>query len=456
MPASTQPHPLRAELAATLRLAAPLALANMLQMAVFATDVMFVARLGQEMLAAASLSVAVIAVLMLGLNGVTSAVAPLIAAEMGRRSNAVREVRRSMRMTLWLGALLALAAMALCSLGGKLFLATGQAPHVADLAGHFIRILSLALLPMVLANVLRTFVSTMGRPVFATVITGLSILVNAAGNYAFVFGHFGAPRMGLDGSAISSILTASMTVLAYLAAIRRDRQLRRFHILGRFWRAEWQRLRQLLILGLPIAATLIAEGGLFSGAAFLMGRIGEAELAAHTVALQLSAFAFQVPFGIGQAATIRVGYHFGAGNREGMGHAGLAAILTGLAFTVGSAAVMLFAPRFILSAYIDVDAPQNAAMVGFALQYLFVAAVFQLSDGVQAIAAGALRGIQDTKVPMVIAVVGYWLAGFATSAGLGLYTPLKGLGVWIGLAVGLVVAAAMLLARWHWRDRLVR
>lgn len=446
-------HPFRAELGATLRLAGPLALANMLQMAVFAVDVIFVARLGQEALAASSLAVAIVAVLMMGMNGLTGAVAPLIAAELGHRQNSVREVRRSVRMALWLAVLLGLGAIVVCFQGERIMLAGGQDPHIVGLAGHFIRVVSLALLPMALANVLRTFVSALGRPVFATAITAFSILVNALGNYALVFGHFGLPAFGLTGSAMASVITAVVTVLAYVVAIRSDRQLRRFHIFGRWWRPEWQRLRQMLSLGLPIAATLIAEGGLFSGAAFLMGRVGEAELAAHTVALQVAAFAFQVPFGIGQAATIRVGYHFGAGDKAAIGRAGWAAILIGMVFVCVSALAMLVFPRAILSAYVDVSQPANAALVTLAMQYLFVAAVFQLTDGLQAVAAGALRGVQDTRVPAVIAIVGYWLAGFATSVALGLFTPLRGVGVWIGLAVGLTVAAVLLLARWHWRER---
>jgi MATE family multidrug resistance protein len=306
---------------------------------------------------------------------------------------------------------------------------------------------------MAVANVLRTFVSALGRPVFATVITALSIGVNALGNYALVFGNLGMPALGLTGSALASTITACVTVLAYVVAIRSDRNLRRFHVFGRFWRPEWQRLRQMLRLGLPISATLIAEGGLFSGAAFLMGLVGEVELAAHTVALQIAAFAFQVPFGIGQAATIRVGYHYGAGDRDAIARAGWVAIAIGLGFVGLSALAMLLIPRTIISAYVDVSAPANAALVALAVQYLFIAAIFQLTDGVQAIAAGVLRGVQDTRIPALIAIVGYWLAGFATSVVLGLFTPLKGVGVWIGLAVGLTVAAILLLGRWHWRDR---
>ena len=456
MQRSAPPSTFGAELRATLRLAAPLALANLLQMAVFATDVMFVARLGERSLAASSLAVALVAVMMMGMNGVTGAVAPLIAAEIGRRFNAVREVRRSTRMALWLALSLGLCGFAL-SLGGEWFmLATGQDPAIARTGGGFLVVLSMAMTPMAVSNVLRTFVSALGRPVFATAITALAILINVLGNYTLIYGHFGAPALGLTGSAVSSVITASITVLVYAVVIGRDRHLRRFHIFGRFWRPEWTRLRQILRLGLPIAATLIAEGGLFSGAAFLMGRIGEAQLAGHTVALQVAAFAFQVPFGIGQAATIRVGYHYGAANRLAIGRAGWAAIAVGMAFMSASACAMLLFPEIILSAYVDVSAPANAPMVAFALRYLFIAAIFQLTDGLQAVAAGALRGIQDTQVPMAIAVFGYWAAGFGTAIVLGFLTPLRGVGIWVGLAVGLTVAALLLVLRWHWRERFVR
>ena len=207
-------------------------------------------------------------------------------------------------------------------------------------------------------------------------------------------------------------------------------------------------------IGLPIALIILAEGGLFSSAAFLMGLIGKAELAGHTVALQVAALAFQIPFGIGQAATIRVGYFFGAGDREAIGRAGRAALILALSYMALPAALMIFAPVFVLQLYVDPNAPENAAMVGYAVQFLMVAAAFQLFDGVQAVLAGALRGLQDTRVPMIIALTGYWLFGFATSAVLGFFTPLRGLGVWFGLAVGLVVVAALLYHRWQRRESL--
>ena len=447
-------RPWRTELAATLRLAGPLAAANVLQMLVYAIDVVFVARLGAEPLAAASLSTALFGLIAWCFSGLTGAVAPLIAAELGSRRHAVRQIRRSVRMALWLAMACAAVGMAVCAFGERLMLLTGQEPRVAARAGTFLGVLLFALPPLIAGNVLRTFVSAMGRPYFATAITALAIVVNAAGNYVFVFGQFGAPALGLVGSAVSTCLTALATLLAYVVAIRRDRRLRRYHLFGRLWRPEWRRLGDLLRIGLPIAATILAEAGLFSAAAFLMGRIGEAQLAGHTVALQIAAFCFQIPFGIGQAATIRVGYHFGAGDRAGVGRAGWVALATGAGVMGLTAGTMLLIPRPLVSLYIDLADPANAAMIGFATQFMLVAAAFQLFDGIQAVAAGVLRGLQDTRVPMFVALFAYWVPGAAASIGLGLFTPLAGLGVWFGLLISLAIVAVLLLWRWSRRERL--
>ncbi len=448
------PSAWRLELGAMLRLSVPLAAANLLQMMVHTIDVIFVARLGEVPLAASSLSISIFGLMLWCFSGLTGAVAPLIATELGRRRHAVREVRRSVRMALWLSVLCGLVGMAVSSFGEEIMLAAGQDPVVAVAAGGFLGVLLWATIPMIIANVLRTFVAALGRPIFATAITALAIFVNALGNYAFVFGHFGAPEMGLEGSALSSILTSIAMVAAYVIAIATDRRLRRYHIFGRWWRPEWSRLREIMKIGTPIALTILAEAGLFSGAAFLMGWIGPAELAGHTVALQVAALAFQIPFGIGQAVTIRVGYHFGAGDRAGIGRAGWAALTLSIAFMALPASAMLLMPRTILSLYVDPSAAANAAMVGFAVQYMIVAAAFQLFDGVQAVAAGALRGLQDTRMPMAIAIFGYWLPGMGTAIWLGFYTPMQGTGVWIGLAVGLTAVASLLTWRWHRREQL--
>ena len=448
------PHRWIDEWRSMLRLAAPLVGANLLQMAVFAIDVVFVARLGPEALAASSLSVALFGLLIWSLTGLVGAASPLIAAELGQRGHAVREVRRTVRMAGWAGLLAALGAMGVCLLGGPLMQLTGQQPGVIMRAVPFLHVLMWASIPAVIAALLRTVVATLGRPGIGTAITGMAVAINAAGNWIFVFGHWGAPALGLTGSALSSVVTSTAMMVSYACVIRFDRRLRRYRLLGRWWRPEWSRLRDVLRIGLPITGTILAEAGMFNGAAFLMGRIGEVELAAHTVALQFAALAFQVPFGVAQAATIRVGLAYGAGDSAAIARAGRVAIVLGIGFMASTAALMLFAPRVVLRLYVDPDAPANAAMVALAVQYMAVAAAFQLFDGAQAVGAGVLRGVQDTRVPMAIALFGYWVPGVGTAVLLGLYTPLRGLGVWLGLMAGLVVVAGLLHWRWHNRARL--
>jgi len=442
------------ELRATLGLAVPLAATNLLQMLIHAVDVIFIARLGDQPLAASSLAIAIFGLTVWAMTGLVGACAPLIAAERGRRLHSVREIRRTVRMGMWVAVAFGLVAMGI-GFGGEAFLlATGQDAGIAAMAGEFLAVLSWAMIPMILAGVFRTYVAALGKPGYATAITLLALGTNILGNWVLVFGNLGVPALGLQGSALSSVLTAVAMLLAYIVVIERDRMLRRYRIFGRWWRPEWTRLKQVMVIGTPIALTVLAEAGLFSGAALLMGRIGETELAAHTLALNLAALAFQIPFGTAQAATIRVGYHHGAGDRVAAGRAGWVAIAIGTGFMSATALAMLLIPTLLLRVYTDPDAPANAALIAFALQYLTLAAIFQLADGVQAVAAGALRGLQDTRVPMWIAIFSYWVPGFGMAVWLGFFTPLEGTGVWIGLATGLFFAAAGLLWRWSRRDTL--
>jgi MATE family multidrug resistance protein len=444
----------RAELRATLRLSWPLAAANLLQMLTYAIDVIFIARLGDDQLAASALAVALFGLVLWALSGLTGAVAPVAAAELGERAPALRPVRRSVRMALWLALFSGTAGIGVCLLLGPLMLVTGQQPHIIAMAIEYNTLLVVSLVPMLFCNVLRSFVSTLGRPIFATAITAGGIFVNALANYAFIFGNLGAPELGLKGAAVATIFTTLTTLAAYVVAIRLDKKLHRYHVFGRWWSPDWARLMHIVRVGTPIALTITAEAGIFGAAAFLMGNIGASQLAAHTVALQIAALAFQVPFGVGQAATIRVGYFYGARDPEGVKRAGWTAIVVGTGFMALTALAMVIIPKPLIAIYVDPWDPKNAVLVGFALQYIVIAAAFQLVDGMQAVAAGALRGLQDTRIPMWIAAFAYWVPGIGTSLVLGFLTPLEGVGVWIGLATGLTVAAVLLGWRWHRRERL--
>lgn len=451
---SRAPSPWRTEIGATLRLSWPLALANLLQMLTYAIDVIFIARLGEEPLAASALAVSVFGLIVWALCSMTGMVAAVISAELGARAPALRPVRRATRMALWLAVLSGAAGMIAC-LGFEQFaLLTGQEPALAALGQSYMLILVWSVIPFIVNNVLRSFVSALDRPIFATAITALGIGVNAAGNYAFIFGNWGAPALGLPGAAVATLFTSLFTMLAYVVAIRLDPKLHRYHIFGRWWVPDWPVFWQIVRKGTPIALMVSAEAGVFSAAAFLMGNIGAAQLAAHTLALQIAALAFQVPFGVGQASTIRVGYFYGARDSDGMARAGWAGIGIAFLFMSVTASAMVLVPDYLLSIYIDPWATANVAMVAFATRYLLVAAAFQLVDGVQAVAGGALRGLQDTRMPMWIAVFSYWVPGFGTALVLGFATPLAGVGVWLGLATGLAFAAVLLTWRWARREAL--
>ncbi|WP_242097247.1 MATE family efflux transporter [Sphingomonas sp. CROZ-RG-20F-R02-07] len=453
-PAVPPPAAARAEWRPLLALAGPLVGANLLQMAVYSVDVVFVARLGTAELAAATLGVFVFSLILWTLIGLATACAPLIAAELGARRHAVREVRRSFRMAMWLAVVTAVPAMALLANGAALLRLAGQDPQVAARAGAFMAVLLVALLPAIAAAVMRTVAAALGRPGWALGVTALALGVGLLGNWLLVFGHAGFPALGLEGSAIASVVTSVVTMIAYAAILRFDRRLRRYRLFGRWWRPEWPRLRQIVALGLPIALTLTLEAGLFGGAAILMGLIGVTEVAAHAIALNIAAIAFQVPLGMAQAATIRVGLAYGARDRRWIARAGSTAILIGTGFMTLTAVSIWTMPRLFIGIYLDVDAPANARVVALAVRYLAVAAMFQLFDGAQAVTAGALRGLQDTRWPMLIAAFGYWVIGFGTAVLLGFRAGWQGVGIWAGLAAGLAAVSMMLVWRWAARERL--
>ncbi|KQT32889.1 MATE family efflux transporter [Sphingomonas sp. Leaf412] len=449
-----RPRDWRDEARALIALAAPLVGANLLQMGVYAIDVVFVARLGTVEFAAATLGVFLYSLVMWALISLATACAPLIAAELGRRRHAVREVRRSFRMALWLAVVAAIPFSLLLLFGERLFLLAGQDPRVAVRAGAFLDILVLALVPSLFAAVMRTVAAALGRPGWAVGVTTMALGVGLLFNWLLVFGNLGFPALGLEGSAIASVVTTVAMMLAYAAILCLDPKLRRYRLFGRWWRSEWSRCVEIARIGVPIALTMTMEAGLFGGAALLMGLIGVTEVAAHAIALNIAALAFQIPLGVAQAATIRVGMGYGARDRDWVTRAGWTAIVLGTGVMVVTAVMMWTIPRWLIAIYVDVDAPAERVVVALAVQYLAVGAVFQLFDGAQAVAAGVLRGLQDTRVPMVIAGLGYWIAGFGTAVLLGFWAGWDGVGIWAGLAAGLVVVSILLIWRWSARDRL--
>jgi multidrug resistance protein, MATE family len=224
------------------------------------------------------------------------------------------------------------------------------------------------------------------------------------------------------------------------------------HIFGRFWRSDWPRFRKLWALGVPIAATLAFEVGVFNAAAIVVGTFGPVPLAAHAIALQIAATNFMVPLGIAQAATVRVGLAYGAGDRDAMMRAGRVALVMATLFMAATAITLLAVPERLIAIFIDPAGQDSREVAALAVTFLFMAALFQLADGVQAVAAGLLRGVQDTRMPMIYAALGYWLVGAPLGLGLAFGAGFGAQGIWVGLCVGLTTVAALLL--WRWRTRL--
>ncbi len=453
-PADPQRSELRSEVSATLALAWPLVLGGLAQMAIHTTDVLVLGRYSVDALAASALGLNMMWAFAIFGIGVMTAVAPLIAAERGRRRHSVREVRRSVRQGLWAALLISMPMWLVLWHSEYLLLALGQSSDLAEPAARFVRIAMWGIAPFLMFIVLRCFVTALERPLAALWVTAVGVALNLALCVPLVFGVAGWRGLGLEGAAIANAAANGFLFAGLALYILLDRGFRRYRLFGRWWRSDWPRFAGLMRLGLPIGVTLALEITIFNAAVFLMGIIGKPSLAAHAVAIQVAALAFQLPFGIAQAATVRVGLAHGRGDRAGVALAGRVALWLGIAVAAALSIAMVAANELLIGLFIQPTTAAAALTFALASQFLLVAAVFQLGDAVQAIGAGVLRGIQDTRWPMIFAAFGYWAIGFGTAWYLAFAGGLAGLGVWIGLAVGLGAVGAMMLARWAMRERL--
>src|SRR5690349_7273402 len=445
--------PWRDELRATLALAWPLILANLTQQAIQATDVLLMGRLGASQLAAATLALNLTFTFNLMMLGLVIASSPMMATALGQRFNAVRDVRRTFRAGLWILIVSLPPYWLVLWHVGTLMRALGQSPELASQGQTFLRAYMWCTAPWLLFQLLRNFVSALERPRMILWLSISGIALNALLSWSLIFGHFGLPALGLVGGGLGSTLTWWLLCAALIAFVYRDRQFRRFHLFGRFWRFDRERTMAMVKLGWPIGVTMALEMGVFALAAYFMGWIGAPAVAAHAVALQIAALTFMVPLGLGQAATVRVGLALGRRDDAGITRAGWTAWVIGVAFLGTMALVMWSFPRSLVTLFLA-DVPKNAMVIGLAVSFLRVAAAFQLADGAQVIGAGMLRGLHDTRWPLLFAFVGYWVVGLGIGSWLAFGVDWKGVGIWIGLATGLASVAALMLARWLMRDRL--
>ena len=440
------PHRLGHELTETLALAVPMALTQLSQIAMMATDLAFIGRLGNEAVAAAALAGTIYFVSFTIGMGLVSAVAPLAAQAFGARDP--RQVRRALRTGLWAALLISLPIMPFSLCGEPILLALGQAPAAARLAQHYLFGLVWGVTPALWFMAIRGFMGAVNRPQPALWITLGAIPANALLVYPLIYGEWGFPRLELFGAGLATTTVNFGTVLASLWFATRRPPFRKYRVLGRIWRIDWRLMRQLVAIGAPISLSFMMEYGMFSSAALLMGLISTTALAAHQVALQVTATLFMVPYGISMAATVRVGHAIGRNDPGAVKRAGLVAILLGIVLVAGFTLAVI-AGRFAIARLFFGVAEDASTTVALTANLLLVGATFFIADGIQTIAAGSLRGLNDTRTPLLFAAISYWLIGFNLACLLGFRTELGAIGVWIGLSVGTAIYATLLILRFR-------
>jgi MATE family multidrug resistance protein len=446
--AVTASNHLTLELTETLKLAAPIALTQLGQIAMMATDLAFIGRLGEDAVAAAALAGTVYFVSFTFGMGLMSAVAPLAAQAYGARNPHL--IRRALRTGLWAALLIALPIMAFPLRGERILLALGQASLPAHLAQQYLFGLAWGVMPALWFLAIRGFMSAIHRPQPILWITLAAIPANAILAYLLIYGELGLPRLELFGAGLATTIVNFGTFVAGLWIATRRRPFRKYHVLGHIWRVDWALMRQLLVIGAPISVAFLMEYGLFSAAALLMGLISTAALAAHQVALQVTAILFMVPFGISLAATVRVGHAVGRNDAKAVKRAGLVATLLGTVLA-SMLTLAVTAARFAIARAFFGEASSSgaAAAIELTATLLLVGSTFFVTDAVQTIVAGSLRGMNDTRIPLLLAAIGYWIIGFPCAYGLAFQAQLGAVGVWIGLSCGTAIYAALLVWRFH-------
>ncbi len=436
----------RDEMAETVKLALPIALTQLGQIAMMTSDLALIGRLGDKAVAAAALAHTVLfTVFVLGM-GLVSAVAPLAAQAYGARRP--RMVRRALRVGLWASVILGVPLTVAQFWGGELLVLLGQSRESAALADRYLLGIAWCVVPGWFFMALRNFMGAVNRPEPALWITLAAIPANAVLAYALIYGHFGLSRLDLLGAGLATtIINVGMCVAAVWVCYAR-RPYRKYRVLGRWWRADWVLMRQLMIVGAPMSGSFLLEYGVFAAAAQLMGWIGTAALAAHQIALQIAAVMFMVPFGIAMAATVRVGHAAGRGDAAGTRRAGFVAIVLGAIFMAAMTLTVAATRDTLPLLFLGRDAP-DPRTVTLAASLLVLGASFFIADGVQTVAAGSLRGLNDTRVPLLFAAVSFWAIGFTGCWLFGFTFGLGAYGIWIGLSIGIVAYAVLLIWRFQ-------
>ncbi|KAB8317241.1 MATE family efflux transporter [Tolypothrix campylonemoides VB511288] len=438
---------IRTEIWEFLQLAVPLASAQVAQSATGFVDTVMMGALGQETLAAGGLASLTFVMLMNTASGVVMGVSPIVAEAYGAgRKTRIEQVTSQ---GLWLSLLLAIPMMFLIGHLDSFMSQLGQAQTTVVLANQYLDMILWGLFPALGFAMLRGVVSglSQARPVMMIVIMGT--LFNIVGNYVLGFGKFGFPRMELAGLALASVLSLWGMFLALVVYTFKHQQLKTYRFFQDLHRLKPGILRELVWIGVPIGVSVALESGLFTVVTYLMGVLGVDVLAAHQIVLQTIIVIFMVPLGMSFATTARVAQWLGQQNLEAARRSGYVSIAVAAVFMALTAIALLTHPQQVIGLYLDIRNPENANVVKLAMPMLTISAFAQLLDGVQKTAMGALYGLQDTRVPMLLSLPTFWGVGLTTGYFLGFHLGLGGVGLWIGQSIGVAIAAGVFVWRFY-------
>ncbi len=435
---------------ATLALAVPLALAQLAQLAMAFVDVVMIGRLGPASMAGGVVGASTFVALSLICTGTVAAVNPTVAQAVGAGDTI--GVGRAARQGLWLATFMGVPLIVLFQFAEPLLLLTGQSPPTAALAAGYLHAIRWGLIPTLWFTAMRGLNEGIANPRPVLFITIGAALFNVGGNYVLMYGKLGFPALGLVGTGVSTALSSALMALAMGAYVHLSAKTAPFQVFRGLRRPDPETLRALFRLGWPIGAAFGLEAGLFATATLVVGQFGESALAAHQIAINAASITFMVPLGVGLAATVRVGQAVGRGDGVGAARAGWAAMGLAVGFMACTGLLFWLRPAWVVWVYTG-ESGLPPEVSGLAVTLLGVAAAFQLLDGAQVSAAGALRGLKDPGGPMVISGVAYWIVGMGTALPLAFGAGWGPYGVWWGLTTGLGTAAVLLLLRFRNRVR---
>ena len=430
-----------------LKLAVPLASAQVAQAAVGFVDTIMMGHLGVDNLAAGGLASTSFQLLLNTASGIVMAVSPLVAEAYGARHT--RQIEQIARQGLWLSLFLGIPLMFVIGHLDAMLLFLQQPLPIVALADKYFDFILWGIFPALGFAMLRGYASALSQAQIVTVIVVIGTLFNITGNYVLGFGKYGFPRMELAGIGLASGLSFWLMFLIFLVYTLKHPQLKVYRFLQNFPQLQPQIIQRLIAIGIAIAVTIALEYGLFAVVTFLMGRLGTEVLAAHQTVYQTMYIIFMVPLGMSYAVTARVGQWFGQQDLRGVRRAGYVSITITAIFMLSTAIALVIYRQQVIGIYLDIHHPANANVLKLAVPMLIISAIAQLLDGVQRVTMGALYGLQDTRIPMLLSGFAFWGVGLTSGYLLGFPLGLGGVGLWIGQSIGVAVAGVIFVWRFQ-------